>query len=256
MSVKLLLVSLMLWMSGCEAKNTTNEIKSKTPISKYVDFKRFSEGRPCSDVTFMCLPESQDKSWQNKPLDDGLDIFELNTRNIQKYDNIVKEWHKKYDAYHTKPHPKGEKKPMLISSLDRDFFDKVDERRFLEEMEQDLEKEFPGFWRDVKKPVRYRWIRRAMNKAKKFGYDPKQNNMMVELCARIGLDFDLDPKWKYITEFIVIKERYIGMACDYIDFTVFNKDKDYAGQAINNWSLRTALGYLPYPKRPIPKLND
>ena len=95
-----------------------------------------------------------------------------------------------------------------------------------------------------------------MNKAKKFGYDPELNNAMVELCARIGLDFDLDPKWEYITKFIKKKEVHLGMSCDYIDFTVFNKNKDYAGQAITDWSLQGALRYLPDPERPVPGLHD
>ncbi len=94
------------------------------------------------------------------------------------------------------------------------------------------------------------------NKANKFGYDPEQNNMMVELCARIGLDFDLDPKWKYITEFIAIKERYIGLVSKYIDFTIFEKDYSRTGSSITDWSLREALSYLRYPKRPVPKLHD
>ena len=40
------------------------------------------------------------------------------------------------------------------------------------------------------------------------------------------------------------------MAIRYIDFTLFNKDKDYGGTRITNWSLSEALRYLPYPERP------
>jgi len=232
----------------------TKEAKSIT--NKYVDFERFKEGRPCAEISFNCLPESLDKVWQSKPLKDGLDTFELSKQNIEKYDNIVKEWHKKYDAYHAKVHPKGEKKPMLISSLDKDFFDKVSKKRFLVEMEESLEKEFPGFWRDVKKPVRYRWLRRAMNKAKKFGYDSKQNNGIVELCARIGLNFDKDPKWEYLVTFISKKEVHLLIASDYIDWTIFEKDTGYSGVKITDWSMRRAIGQLPPPKKPYPKLND
>jgi len=124
-------------------------------------------------------------------------------------------------------------------------------------MEQSLEKEFPGFWRDVPVKVRYRWIQRAMNKAKKFGYDPKQNNQMVELCARIGLDFDKDPKWKVITEFITKSEDNIGTANDYLDFTVFESDYSLQnGDKLTDWYLREAFPELPYPKRPVPRLND
>ena len=86
--------------------------------------------------------------------------------------------------------------------------------------------------------------------------DPELNRPIVELCARIGLDFDLDPKWEYITKFIARKRIYIGMAVRYIDFTLFNKDKDYGGTRITDWSLQGALRYLPDPERPVPGLHD
>ena len=74
------------------------------------------------------------------------------------------------------------------------------------------------------------------------------------------MDFDLDPKWKYITEFITHKDRgkrsFGSIAVKYIDFTVLDKDVSRHGHPINDWSLRTALRYLPKPKRPVPKLND
>jgi len=82
---------------------------------------------------------------------------------------------------------------------------------------------------------------------------------MVELCARIGLDFDKDPKWKTIVEFITHDPKNIGtnmgVACDYIDWTVFGKPHGYSGP-ITDWSMRRAMGYLPAPKKPYPKLND
>jgi len=98
-------------------------------------------------------------------------------------------------------------------------------------------------------------IQRAMNKAKIFGYEPKQNQPMVELCARIGVNFDKDPKWEAITKFISLKRRYVGLASRYLDFTLFDKEKDYGGTPINDWSLREVLSHLPYPKKPIPRLN-
>jgi len=256
---RLQLMIIMLLLTGCNAKEThkTNESTKKTTNqNRYVDFNRFKEGRPCVEVKFMCLPESQDKSWQSVPTSDHIEDFELTPEVEKKIKKIVKEWHKNYDAYHSKPHPKGEKEPLLITSLDKDFFDKRKERRFLEEMEKDLEKEFPGFWRDVPKKVRYRWIRRAMSKAKKFGYDPKQNQPMIELCARIGLDFDLDPKWKTITNFVGKEEVNIATANDYIDWTVFEKTYARTGTRITDWLMRDASRGLPAPKKPYPKLND
>jgi len=257
---RLQLMIIMLLLTGCNAKEThtqNNISKLPTKQNRYVDFKRFKEGRPCAEVKFMCLPESTDKSWQSVPTSDHIEDFELTPEVEKKIKKIVKEWHKNYDTYHSKPHPKGEKEPMLITSLDKDFFDKRKERRFLEKMEQDLEKEFLGFWRDVPKKVRYRWIRRAMSKAKKFGSDPKQNNSIVELCARIGLDFDLNPKWDYIVSFIKKDfEDNIDIATDYIDWTIFNKSHSRSGTRITDWLMRDASRGLPTPKKPYPKLND
>ena len=225
-----------------------NACNSKPKDDGYVSFEKFKEGRVCAEVKFMCLPESQNKSWQKEPLLDGADTFELTPERIKRYDYIVKAW-----QYNKK---ERKEKGMLVTDLDKDLHKKVEAKQFLIEMEKSLEKEFPGFWKDIPKPVRYRWIRRAMNKAEKFGYDPHLNNMIVELCARIGLDFDVNLKWKSITEFIKIKERYIGDAIAYLDFTLFNKNEDWVGNLINDWSLRDALHYLPYPKRPLPRLHD
>jgi len=262
MKIKLLLLSVVLVLTACESKTLkdtryqmTKEVKDATYT--YVNFEKFKEGRPCAEVNFNCLPESLDKSWQSKPLKDGLDTLDITSEVEKKYDLAIKASNKQYHEY-MKKHPNATRKEiMLISSLDRDFFEKVDEKRFLVEMEESLEKEFPGFWREVKKPVRYRWLRRAMNKAKKFGDDPKQNNLMIELCARIGLDFDLDKKWKIITKFVAKDPRnHTAYAVDYIDYTVFNKTHDWTGTRITDWSMRRANGQLPSPKKPYPKLND
>jgi len=256
-----LLLALMLFVNGCQSKEAKEEAKKQ---AAYVDFEKFKEGRPCSEVKFMCLPESQDKSWQSIPTKDHIEDLALTPEVERKYKKIVKEWNEKYDAYYNdayyaKPHPKGEKKPMLITSLDKDFFEKVEARRFLEEMEQELEKEFPGFWRDVPKKVRYRWIRRAMNKAEKFGWETEKPGLMVRLCARIGLDFDKDPKWVYIVSFIDHDPKHvnilIGVAIDYIDWTIFEKTYDWTGTRITDWSMRRAHPGLPWPKKPYPKLN-
>jgi len=250
----LLLILLSLFTACNTGYKMSREVKDAPYI--YVDFKKFKEGRPCGELRFECLPESQKKAWQEEPLADGLDILELNSKTMNKYEQAVKAWNKQYHEY-MKNHPKATiKEIMMLTSLDREFFRKVEAKEFLVEMEESLAKEFPGFWKNTSKKVRYRWMRRAMNKAKKFGYKPKQNNQMIELCARIGLDFDLNPKWKAVTEFIQIKERYVYMAVHYIDFTVFEKDCDKHGTRYTDWHLKDSLSYLPYPKRPVPKLNN
>jgi len=177
---KSIVLCVILLLAGCEAKTQQKQtIQKKNKQERYVDFERFKQGRPCGEVRFMCLPESTDKSWQEQNLSDGLDTFALTPKVNKEYDARVKAWNKKYNAFwdthdyeaywKTHSEEKGEF-PVKMSSLSKAFFDRVEAKRFLVEMEQDLEKEFPGFWRDVPKAVRYRWIRRAMNKAKKFGY--------------------------------------------------------------------------------------
>ena len=222
----------------------------------YVDYDEYLQGRVCGEVRFDCLPESLDKSWQVIPTKDHIEDLDITPRVEKKYQLAIQAWNKTYREY-IKKHPKATRREeMLISSLDKDFFEKVERRKFMDEMEQELAKEFPGFWRGVPKKVRYRWIRRAMNKAKRFGYDPKQNQPMVELCARIGLDFDKDPKWEYITKFIAKKEVNLVRANDYIDWTIFGKTHDRTGTRITDWSMRGAHPGLPYPKKPYPRLNE
>jgi len=241
------------FLQGCEANssNTTDDWKKSTPSyhGEYVDFESFKKGRLCADVRFTCLAESQDKLVVDTPLENGLDSFELTPEVMKKYHAIIKRWRDEEDGL-------VKDESMKAAELSEAFFDRVEETKFLKEMEAQLEKEFPGFWRDTPKQVRYRWIQRAMNKAKVFGYDPKQNQPMVELCARIGLNFDKDPKWEAITKFVAAKDVHIVYANRYLDFTLFNRKKDNGGVPITDWSMRRASGWLPEPKTPYPRLND
>ncbi|WP_457593081.1 hypothetical protein [Hydrogenimonas sp.] len=250
----LLSVIIFLLFTGCDTNDEhvhPHTVYDRIVADKknYVDFDRFKEGRPCGEVKFMCLPESRDKSWQSVPTKDRIEDFELTPEVMRKRQAIVQRWRDEEDG-------KVKEQGMKLSQISEEFYDRVEERKFLEEMEQDLEKEFPGFWRGVPKKVRYRWIRRAMNKAKVFGYDPKKNNAIVELCARIGLDFNKDPKWEYITRFIRKKERYIRLSIHYIDYTIFNKAYYAPGQLYTDWHFREAFPDLPKPKRPLPKLHE
>jgi hypothetical protein len=219
--------------------------------SRYVDPQEWAEGRVCDKLLWKCLPESQDTALWEKPLENGLDSFELTPEVMKRYKAIIQRWHDEYFEH------KKKELSMKQEALDKAFYERVEEKVFLREMEQSLEKEFPGFWRDVPVKVRYRWIQRAMNKAKRFGDDPKQNNPMVELCARIGLDFDKDPKWVAITQFVAKDSKNnIVYAIRYLDWTILGKTHDYGGTRITDWSMRRAIGALPYPKKPYPKLND
>jgi hypothetical protein len=89
------------------------------------------------------------------------------------------------------------------------------------------------------------------------GVDPSMQQW-IELCGRIGLNFDRDPKWKYILDFVKLNtvEASAGEAVTYIDFTIYGKDYDEQGNQYTDWYLQDALRYLPYPNRPVPKLND
>jgi hypothetical protein len=218
--------------------------------SRYVDPQEWAQGRVCDKLQWKCLPESNDTKRWSVPLSNGLDSFELTPEVMHKYRAIIQRWRDEEDG-------KIKEQNMKLSQLSEAFYDRVEAKKFLSEMEESLGKEFPGFWRDVPMKVRYRWIQRAMNKAKKFGLSPKKNNQMVELCARIGLDFDKDPKWKTITEFIALDPKnHLIYANAYIDFTVFNKDYNRRGIKFTDWSLGRCFPFLPKPKRPIPKLND
>ncbi len=243
-----ILTLFILLFGGCELKAEPKNTQTEKEYP-YVDFKRWSEGRLCDKLLWKCLPESNDTARWQKPLENGLDSFELTPDVMQRRKEIIQRWRDEEDG-------KVEEQDVKTAALSEEFYDRVEAKRFLVKMEKRLEKEFPGFWRDVPKKVRYRWIQRAMNKAKKFGYDPKQNNQMVELCARIGLDFDKDSKWDYITKFIALKEDNIGGAIDYIDWTVFEKTHAWTGTKITDWLMRDTFGYLPPPKKPYPKLND
>jgi hypothetical protein len=96
-----------------------------------------------------------------------------------------------------------------------------------------------------------------MNKAKRFGIKNKKPAPMIRLCARIGLNFDKDPKWRVVTEFIAKDPRNnVAPAIDYIDWTVFEKTHTFTGVKITDWVMRRAHPGLPWPKKPYPRLND
>ncbi len=264
--ITLTLILLPLLFTGCEAKTQQRTTQVEKKQDPYVDFKRWSEERVCDKLLWKCLPERNDTVRWKKPLENGLDSFELTPKVNKKYDAIIKHYNKiykdfwkthDYEAYwKTHSRDKGEG-PVKKSVIDQRFLERVRAKRFLVKMEQRLDKEFPGFWRDTPQKVRFRWIQRAMNKAKVFGGDPKLNNEMVELCARIGLGFDKDPKWDYITKFIKEDiENNISPTINYIDWTVFNKTHARTGTRITDWLMRRVIGQLPAPKKPYPRLND
>ncbi len=240
--ITLTFVPLALLFTGCDTNTQHHTTQVQKKEAAYVDFQRWSEGRVCNKVLWKCLPESNDtKRWQ-KPLENGLDSFELTPEINQKYDFTIKHYRKVYEDFWKTHDYKSywnthDMLPVLESKADQIFLNKVRAKHFLIELEESLQKEFPGFWNNVPKKVRYRWIYHAMNKAKFFKDRPKLNSyLMVELFARIGLDCDKDPKWEEITKFIAS----------------FSKTKDYKemyGLKFTYWLLGNCCPYVGHPKR-------
>ena len=227
--------------------------KIKNAKKIYVDFKKFQEGRFCSEVKFSCLPESKDTELLDKTLYDGLSTFKLAE---EKYNDLITLSYINYDNYQKKKHPICENPPEIwLKRAEQDLVEKASKKRELIKIEKSIAKELPYFWGDTPKVVRYNWILKAMDVGEEFGYGKK--GMMVGLCARIGINFYKDPKYKYITGFVGIRTRNISYASDYIDFTIFDKRYDSAGNRYTRYLFGDSLRYLPRIKNTtLPRLND
>jgi len=250
----LLTLAVLALLHGCDIKNTLRDKSISTDLTlqdRYVTREKFKIGRVCTEVTFNCLRESTYKSWQDLTPNGKLEFFVITKKVKKRFKEVVKQWNIKYEENNMNPY--------IIGKKDKEFYDKVEAKKFLNEMEKNLEKEFPGFWRNVKTPIRHRWLQRAISKANKYGYTQRDNIQIIELCARIGIDFDSDPKWNTITHFITMPNAslrgYAGDAVEYLDFTIFEKDYSLGGDKITSWSMKTALQYLPKPKREVPSLD-
>lgn len=262
----------------------------------------FAQGRYCIDyLKFECLPESRDPSilQGNEPLEEGKVYYEYDAKKFRTYALIT--------GYEDQK--KGEKVAnYVLTPEDYKWMAKVVLKQWYKEMEETMEKQYPGFWGDTPRSARHRWMRLCVAKGNKYGYgleevyynekgekydeergqkDPsydvlnfpitkavldengkpkvaegaiREMQQWIELCGRIGLNFDRDPKWKYIVDFIKLPDSvsmgHAGASVDYLDFTVYKKDNDYMGTRITDWSLQDALRHLPYPNRPVPRLNN
>ncbi len=189
-------------------KLNINKVKKKKKVYYHLDPKGWSNNRLCDKMLWKCLPESNDTVRWQKPLKNGLDSFKLTPKINKKFDNILKHYNKVYEAFWKKHNIKHywkthKKAPILESKADFKFLNKVSKKRFLIELEKNLQKEFPGFWNGVPKKIRYRWLNQAMNRAKIFNDLPNLNSyLMVELSARIGIDFNKKSKWKQLKKTI------------------------------------------------------
>lgn len=247
----------------------------------------FAQGRYCTDyLKFECLPESKNPEILkgNEPLEKGRAFYEYDAKKFREYALIT--------GYED-PKKGEEVKNYVLTKEDYKWMDKVVIKQWYQEMEATMEKQYPGFWGNLPRPARHRWMRLCVAKAMKYGYGLKkkrteisenpyrykdeilldengkpycvsstirETQQFIELCGRIGLNFDSDPKWQYIVDFIKLSDSvsmgYAGASVDYIDFTVYGKDNDYMGTRFTDWSLKDSLSHLPYPNRPVPLLND
>ena len=245
----------------------------------------FDQGRFCHEEKFACLPESRDPEWKKtEPLVDGREFFEFDQAHYDRLDKI---------NMMTDAERKAAMENYVLTKEDFEWMRQVNIKKFYIDKELELEKRYPGFWGDTPRAARHRWMRMAAAKSRKYGYgiiydikDDKDGNTIskkpildkdgnlqyvdhedgpahqfIELCARIGLHFDSDPKWKYIVDYIgqpnADSMGWAGAAALYIDFTVFGKNKSPTGTVFTDWSLKDALGTgrLPPPNRPVPKLH-
>jgi hypothetical protein len=273
----ILLLLISLFFASCDNDprhiDTTN-LPTHSPIV-------FAQGRYCTDyLKFECLPESRDPKILkgNEPLEDAKFVFydwdEKKYNNLKRINNMEdKERKEKMEHY-------------VLTEVDYVWMDKVTVKQWYKEMEVKMEEQYPGFWGDTPRTVKHRWMRLCVAKGNKYGYglkhkvtfdkdgliltnelvmDEKGNPIVVEgeremqqwieLCGRIGLNFDRDPKWQYIVDFIKLPESvsmaYAGEAVEYIDFTVYGKNVSISGNPMTDWWLKDSLAYLPYPDRPV-----
>jgi hypothetical protein len=232
------------------------EVKDATKI--YVDFDKFQEGRYCSELKFKCLPESKDPIFLDETLYNGTASFDMSQKTKQRFKDLMVLQDINYDDYNNKTHPMCEKPPEIWvdNQASQDFIDNYSKKEELIEIEKSLAKELPGFWDDTPKVVRYNWILKSIEVADK-EFDYGENSYMTKLTARIGVNFYLDPKWKFITGYVGSKERAIVTAADYIDYTIFNKTHDPYGNRFTSYLFSSELWNLPRIKnRTMPSLND
>ena len=281
----LLLLFIPLFFASCDNDPRHIDTKNLPTHNKKV----FDEGRYCSDyLKFECIPDSHDPKILkgNEPLADGkFPFYDWDEKKFRTYALIT--------GYEDPK--KGEKvEHYVLTKADYKWMDKVVIKQWYKEMEAKMEEQYPGFWGDTPRIVRHRWMRLCVAKAMKYGYGLKkkrteisqnpyryideilldengkpycvsstirENQQWIELCGRIGLNFDREPKWKYIVDFIKhpdsVSMGHAGEAVTYIDFTVYHKDMVAgADYPITDWVMRTSLSHLPYPNRPVPRQDD
>jgi hypothetical protein len=289
----LLLLLIPLFFASCDNDPRHIDTKNLPTHNKKV----FDEGRYCSDyLKFECIPDSHDPKILkgNEPLADGKFAFydwdEKRFNNLERINNMedkerkekmehyvlttedytwmakvdLKSWYKEMEATMEEQYPgfwgdtprtvrhrwmrlcvaKGNKYGYGLQT--ERVNDKGKVLKFNPE-NPDERDDYPITRLVLEKNGKPKVIEGAVSEMQQW----------IELCGRIGLNFDRDPKWKYILDFVKINKdgASAGAAAEYIDFTVYGKDIFY-GDPITDWSMQEALSYLPYPNRPLNRQAD
>ncbi len=186
----------------------------------------FENGRPCGEVKFSCLPESQNPAWKEK-------LVEANKMSEASINQMTADEAKKM----------GELRILA----------------FIDEIIVKLEDEFPGFWDGADKQTRRNWVVEAIHKTEELGGVSRGDGITgAFMFAYLGLDFeqnkDYAPFVKYLKEYDMSISGKMVDIVDYIEWVVFGKDINHWGHRISRWSMRDILNYLPNPKRELPEL--
>lgn len=290
----LLLLLIPLLFASCAAKDTRHIDTINLPTHNK---KVFNEGRYCSDyLKFECLPESKDALIVNgnEPLADGK--FPFYDWDDKRYNNLVRinnmedkernakmehyvltpedyewmanvrlgQWYKEMEATMEEQYPGfwGETprevrhRWMRLCVAKGNKYGYGLQAEYVNEKGEVFSKD-PNVVQSISDFPITRLVLDKEGKPKVIRGAVSEMQQWIELCGRIGLNFDRDPKWKYILDFVKINKdgASAGMAVAYIDFTVYGKDVSY-GDPITDWLLGPALTRLPYPNRPVPRLND
>jgi hypothetical protein len=190
--------------------------------------------RQCNEIKFECLPEMADPSWQDISQNNGqVESLVINNVVNQKAEKL------KYIISLTEQERSQAGITYVPTKKDYDFLHQLSTRDAIIEYEKDIAKLLPGYWGDTPKPIRYRWLRMAIVKAKKYANDDNGPYpwVMIRLCVRIGLRFDMDPKWEPIREYIQSGSHSdygenISEIIDYIDYSIFDRKTSEFGDQI------------------------
>nr|WP_077423017.1 hypothetical protein [Rodentibacter myodis] len=190
-------------------------ILTNSSCSKASFREEFFKQRPCAEVKYRCLPENQEKTM-------------IDTS-----------------------------KPYVLSAEEWTRIEQDKTLRMYKEISQMLEIYYPGFWKDVTdEQVKINWVEKADKLTKKYvGNDRFRGDLeeMTQICAIIGLGFEMDPKFKFIVNRFQKNDVFaLSNILDYLRFEVLKKDFDTGGTHYNTWSLRGVQENMPPITRHIP----